>query len=66
MRSPFLAIAEYERSLGLPVNYLNCSMCVEASADILCDIEHCSIFEFKELAVGHKALGRNLNVVKSN
>ena len=29
MRSPFIAIAEYERQLGLPTNYINTSMCVE-------------------------------------
>ncbi len=28
MRSPFISIAEYERKLGLPVNYINCSMWV--------------------------------------
>jgi hypothetical protein len=26
MRSPFIAIAAYEKKLGLPENYLNCSM----------------------------------------
>ncbi|PPQ64023.1 hypothetical protein CVT24_009397 [Panaeolus cyanescens] len=31
LRSPFIAIAAYERKLGLPVNYLNCSMCVLAN-----------------------------------
>ncbi|KAG6874280.1 hypothetical protein C0995_001505 [Termitomyces sp. Mi166 len=28
LRSPFIAITKYERELGLPENYLNCSMCV--------------------------------------
>jgi len=26
MRSPFIGIAAYERTLGLPVNYINTSM----------------------------------------
>lgn len=28
MRSPFIAIAAYEKKLGIPSNYLNCSMYV--------------------------------------
>jgi hypothetical protein len=28
MRSPFIAIAAYEQKLGIPANYLNCSMSV--------------------------------------
>lgn len=28
MRSPFIAIAAYEQKLGIPSNYLNCSMYV--------------------------------------
>ena len=29
MQSPFIAIAAYEKKLGIPANYLNCSMCVD-------------------------------------
>lgn len=28
MQSPFIAIAAYEKKLGIPANYLNCSMYV--------------------------------------
>lgn len=28
MRSPFIAIAAYENRIGVPANYINCSMCV--------------------------------------
>ena len=28
MQSPFVGIAAYERDLGIPENYLNCSMYV--------------------------------------
>ena len=30
MRSPFVAIAAYEEKLGIPANYLNCSMYVHS------------------------------------
>lgn len=33
MRSPFIAITAYEQKLGLPVNYINCSMCVQYPED---------------------------------
>ena len=34
MQSPFISIAAYERDLGIPENYLNCSMYVTLSFQV--------------------------------
>jgi hypothetical protein len=34
MRSPFIAIAAYERKMGLPQNYINTAMYVSEQDDI--------------------------------
>jgi len=62
MRSPFIAIAAYERKLGLPVNYLNCSMYVKLG--VKKGRPYSSLIGFPELDGGLTALGRSLSAGK--
>lgn len=63
LRSPFIAIAEYERLQGIPPNYLNCSMqdqilsiafsCLDA---VRSSVQHAA----------HKERGKDSNVESSH
>lgn len=57
MRSPFIAIAAYERKLGLPVNYLNCSITGRGSNGAWQKFERGEI----EILPFYEAFGRDLS-----
>ncbi|KAJ3503417.1 hypothetical protein NLJ89_g8442 [Agrocybe chaxingu] len=61
MRSPFIAIAEYERKLGLPVNYLNCSIIGHGSQGAWQKFERGEL----ELFPFYEAFGRDLSDTKN-
>ncbi|KAF9052694.1 epoxide hydrolase [Panaeolus papilionaceus] len=60
MRSPFIAIAAYERKLGLPVNYLNCSITGQGSNGAWQRFERGEM----DLIPFYEAFGRELSDVK--
>ncbi|KJA18576.1 hypothetical protein HYPSUDRAFT_69814 [Hypholoma sublateritium FD-334 SS-4] len=57
MRSPFIAIAEHERKLGLPVNYINCSITGRGANGSWQKFERGEI----ELLPFYEAFGRDLS-----
>jgi hypothetical protein len=61
MQSPFIAIAAYEKKLGIPANYLNCSMYVHFK---LPNIQGFSADHVLAPGVVPTAHGRNSNVAK--
>ena len=56
MQSPFIAIAAYEKKLGIPANYLNCSMYMHSHP------QRFYTDGVPALGVVPTARGRNLNV----
>ena len=59
MQSPFIAIAAYESKLGIPANYLNCSMYVQLHIE-----GGSTLDEIPAPGVVPMARGRNSNVAR--